>query len=166
MSICLNQLNQKRELALAISREHVRSSHLNSQTFCFGNSDNIYEYALKFLVRKDIPYLKKLNEFIQLASARGLIEKWHSHNNRKIQHSKKYNNISSRQLKIDHFKGVMIIYSVIMGFLFLTLYSERLIHKKARQPNPWRFWLIAEMFIEPHRLFWLETQTLNGHFAF
>lgn len=78
LNVCLKQLNQNQQLAIAISREHVRNSHSNLHVFCFEQSDMIYDYALKFLVRKDFPYLNEFNEFIRMTSARGLIKKWHS----------------------------------------------------------------------------------------
>lgn len=78
LNFCLNQLVQNSQFAVAISREHARNCHLmsTSQIYCFKNNEIIYDYAKSFLVRKDNLHLDKLNEFIRMSSASGLIEKW------------------------------------------------------------------------------------------
>ena len=150
-------------MAVAISREHVRYSRLNLDTYCFKELEDIYHYELKFMVRKDFPYLNELNEFIRMAGATGLIEKWHS--DRRIRYRKSNDN-EIQSVSNYNLRGVYIIYFNVVVFVFLIVYCERLIHKKARQPNPKRFWLIAEMIIDPDRHFWLETKLLNGNLAF
>lgn len=47
----------------------------NCQLRCF--DEVIYEYVLKFLIRRDFAFMKELNKFIQIASASGLIKKWY-----------------------------------------------------------------------------------------
>ena len=163
LNICSNQLNRERRMAVAISRAHVRNSRLSLQTFCFEMLEDIHDYELKFLVRKDFPYLNELNEFIRMASANGLIENWHA--KRRIRYAKGYND-ENYETNSDSYKGIWMIYSVVLGFMLLTLYCERLIHKKARQPNPKRFWLIAEMIIDPNRHFWLKTKLINGNLVY
>lgn len=164
MNSCLNQLDLNRNLAVAISREHVLNSDLKHRAFCFERSNEIYSYALKFLMQKEFPYRNELNEFIRMASARGLIENWRTH--KKIQYRNNYNQVTANFINQANLDSCRMIYCGIIVFVFLVLFSERLIYKKVRHPHPCRFWLIAQMIIDPHRNFWLETQQLNGNFAF
>lgn len=164
LNICLKQLTRNRELAVAISREYVRHSRLNNQIFCIEKSDVIYDYALKFLVRKNFQYLNELNIFIRMASTRGLVEKWHSEG--RIRYQKKFNENIYNYINNDSYKGTWLVYFMLLGTIFFILYCERLIHKKTHEPNPRRFWLIAEMMIDPFRHFWLKTKLLNGNVTF
>lgn len=150
-------------MAIAISREHVFKSRFKIHTFCFEKSENIYDYGLKKFVRKDFQYLNELNGFIRMASASGLIEKWHS--DKRVRYRRNYND-DIKSVSNYNFAGSWMLYFILFAVLFLTVYCERLIHKKARQPNPMLFWLMAEMIIDPNRYFWLETKLINGNLVF
>lgn len=158
LNVYLSQLNQNEELAVAISREHVRNSHILPQPYCFKQSEIIHDYSLTFLVRKDFPHLKDLNKFIAMASASGLIQKWHSGKT-----------IRYRNKKDSHFTSyttTILFVLVSLGLPIIIIFLERLIYKKTHVTNPKRIWLMAEMVIDPDRHFWLETKYLNGHTAF
>lgn len=150
-------------MAMAISREHVHNSQSNLQTYCFKKSENIHDYAPKFLVRKDFPYLNELKKVIRMAGGSGFIVKQHS--NRRYRNANKYND-EIQGTNNYNFIGNQIIYFILFEALFLTVYCERSIHKKARQPNPRRFWLIAEVIIKPNKYFWVETKLFDGRLVF
>lgn len=159
----MSQLNREKKLAVAISREHVRNSRLKLETYCFQNTEDIHHYELNFLVGKSFLYMNELNEFIWMAGATGLIEKWHT--DKRIRYRKNNNN-EIQSISNYSLTGVYIVLFNLVVFVFLMVYCERLIHKKVRQPNPKRFWLIAEMIIDPNRHFWLDTILINGHLVF
>lgn len=155
---CLRQLNHNSKLAVAISREHVRIKHFLPHHYCFKNVEIIHDYALKFLIQKDFPYVKELNRFIATASASGLIEKWHKGKNLR------YTDVEHEH--IANLKMSFMFIFMIMSVSFLMLCLERLVHKKTHQPNPSWSWLTIQMIIDPYRRFWLKTKYLNGHPAY
>ena len=104
-------------MAVAISREHVRNSRLKLDTYCFKKLEDIYHYELKFLVRKDFPYLNELNEFIRMAGATGLIEKWHSDG--RIRYRKNNNN-EVQSISNYNVAGAWMIYFILFAVLFLS----------------------------------------------
>lgn len=154
LNFCLNQLVQNSQLAVAISREYARNSHLmsTSQIYCFKNSEIIYDYATSFLVRKDYLLLDKLNEFIRLSSASGLIEKWRL----SITYPKRYKHEETEIAYMTLKNADAIFYLCYFHTIihFLTFFSEKIVHKKARESNPGKIWILFEMFIDPERHFW------------
>lgn len=156
LDACLNQLDQNSKLAIAISYEHSQNSlSISSQSsyHCFSKSEIIYEYALKFLVRKNFPHLRELNEFIQRASASGLIEKWRLKN----QYRNNHPNDMFGYLTFEHFLGIVILGCFLWILFIIFLFIERFVYTKNRTTNPLRFWVFIEMVIDPHRHFMLET---------
>lgn len=156
LDICLSQLNRNSKLAIAISREHAYNSHLISTSglYCFNNFEIIYKYALKFLIRKNFAYQSKLNRFIQMGSAGGLIEKWRSVSKIRSQYTneKKLYGI----ITLGNFYGFFLIFITILAHLILLHLFENIVNKQAQKPNSFRFWLLIEMGIDPYRHFWLE----------
>lgn len=153
---CLSQLNWNSKLAVALSHEHAMNSHLISisQLYCF--DEVIYEYALKFLVRRDFAYTKELNKFIQMASAGGLIKQWHKNN--KIRSMYKYEQEISLQVTAEKEFGFAIIWLILMTSVILFAFFEQIVYKKARAPNPSRFWMMIDLIIDSDRHFWLENE--------
>lgn len=158
-NFCLDVLEVSPKLAVAISREHARTRrilHSDSQIYCLDKSDIIFEFASKFLVREDFLYLKQLNQFIQMASESGLIEKWRS--NVKIHTSKEEERIHSRLAKV--IRGVHIICILTEILLTFILLLERFVYRKVRTSNESRIWKIIEMLIDSDRHFLLETKMI------
>lgn len=153
----MNQLKHNPKLAVATSRERAFNSRsiISMHLYCFEKSEVIYEYALKFLVRKDFPYLSELNWFIGQASASGLIEKWRIDSSARFQYT--YNEINNQLTLQDGF-GINIILLSCLLCATICLFIERFIHKKLKTLNPSRFWQFAEMIIDPDRHFLLETK--------
>lgn len=157
INVCLGQLDQNSRLAVAISRERDLNSIIEtSSEFCFEKSETIHEYPMTLFVRRDFLYLENLNRFIQMASECGLIEKWHIDS--QIQSHYKSNENIYKHLTLDNFRGIYIIWCIILLIDFFVLLLERFIHRKARMPNPSRFWIIVEMFIDSDRHFWVENK--------
>ena len=155
---CLGQLDKNAKLAVAISRERALSSRSElSSRFCFEHPQTIYEYPMTFLVRRNFSHLNELNQFIQMASAGGLIKKWHANSHIQTLTSKEN---TFGNLTLNHYYGCIIIWSIIVLINIFILLLERLVHKKVRLSNPSQFWIIIEMLIDPDRHFWLENKTM------
>lgn len=155
---CLDKLNCNSKLAVAISRERALNSYSKLYSkFCFEKFETIHEYPMTFFIRSDFVYLEELNKFIQMASANGLIKKWRVDN--QIQRQYGIEN-TYQKLKLDHFYGCLIIWCIILMIDFFILSLERLVYKKARMPNPSRFWILFEMIIDSDRHFWLEDKRI------
>lgn len=153
---CLSELEYNSQLAVAVSLEHAINTR-RAYVYCFKKTDVIYKYTLKFLIRKDFPYLNELNWFIRKASEGGLIEKWRIDNN--IQSQYKYN-AKSNHMTFQNVYGFGCILSGCCILTVLCLFIERFIYKRVRSLNPSRIWLIIEMYIDPDRHFWLETKMI------
>lgn len=152
---CLGQLKIHPDVAVAVSREYSHNIS-NIDIYCFEKANNIYDYALHFWVRKDFPHLKELNRFIGLASAGGLIEKWRSIKQTKTyakHHENVYNNVNMKNLL-----GLVIILCSLEILAISTILIERIVHRNVHVRNPSKFWIFANMFINPDRIFLLETK--------
>lgn len=155
---CLSQLHGNAKLAVAISHEHAHNNRLISKSkfYCFKNSEIIYDYALKFLVRKDFPHLKQLNAFIGMTSASGFIKKWHIISRVEPQYT--YSPKVYGILTIENVGVTYIAWFTIALSTFLVFFLEMFIHKMAIKPNSSRIWKLIEMFINSDRHFWLKNK--------
>lgn len=75
----MRQLEWNDTLAVATTIERVQRI-FGSMAYCFDNLQNIYEYSLSILMRKDFPLSNELNKFIQQASSNGLLSMWLKYN--------------------------------------------------------------------------------------
>lgn len=153
LSEYLAQLGSNSKLAIATSRELAKNinSGLTSSFYCFERSESIHEYAVKFLVRKNIPYLNKLNNFIGMASAGGLIEKWHENI-----HINKHKPKENYQIQLKHLAGIFMLWSILLFCIFGIFLIEVVVYKQVRKPNASRFWIICEIFLDSRRHFLLK----------
>lgn len=158
LDVCLNFLQEDSKLAVAVSREHAINHQLNSFSpiYCFKRSETIYKYTLKFLMQKDFPYMNELNQFIRRVDAAGLIVKWHSDCNNPNFPKRKQK--FYRQIKLQSFYGVFLIWFALQLLTLITFIFEKIIYKKLKAHRPSRFWIFADMFIDPERHFLLETK--------
>lgn len=129
---CLYELGQNSKVAVGMLQayELYSRSISSSQMYCFEKSEIIYEYALKFLMRHDFPYLNELNRFIGIASAAGLIEKWNSYDQMKIQQSRK--TYAYSHIKLESFYGVYVIWISAQIAIILLFAFEKFVYIKAR----------------------------------
>lgn len=149
--MCLSDLGNNSRLAVAVSREHAHSVP-SPEFYCFKDSQSIYSYSLKFLTRKNFPHLKKLNEFIEMASATGHIKKWSSFQSISKSTNKETKR-GSGQLGLHQYYGALIVYGVLFLIVITSFFVEKLIYKRARMSNSSRIWLHAEMIIDPKKYF-------------
>lgn len=139
-------------VALATSME--RANGLSSGAFCLGKTHSIFEFELKFFVRKEFPFREELNKFIGDALHSGLIGKWLRDHQKKshFQIEEKGSDV-----KMEHFFPVWMIYLTVNIVVILLFIAEKIVHNRVRQSRTisW-FWLFAENFISPDRCFLLE----------
>lgn len=138
-------------MAVAVSREYAWNTRFlgRSAVYCFENSEAIYNYALKILMKSDFPLANELNKFIKYATEGGLIVKWVKDN--QVQHKRGKELVNVIPLGVPHFNGVLIIYAGLWIFTFLIAIGEQVIYRQARKPNCAKFWIYAEMAIDADR---------------
>lgn len=155
---CLCRLDENPKLAVAISREYAYNSHLisPSQFYCFEKSESIYEYTLKFLVRANSTILADLNKFIQRSIENGLMKKWHSDS--RIRTAETYTERVYGQLQLSGLQGIFIIGGILFALTIFLFLIERLVYRKVRTPNTFRFWKYIEIIIDADRHFWLDNK--------
>lgn len=139
-------------MAVAISREHAYNnpSIPASHIYCFKNSQIIYDYALHFFVRKNFTHLDNLNEFILMASATGLIDRWRSvkKEQTRTQSSEEPIGITS-----DVFLHGTLIFSSLYILFPMTLLIEKLVYTRVHMQNSSKVWKFLEMVINSERYF-------------
>lgn len=157
--VCLNQLNSNSKLAVATSREFVRSApkKMNFQFYCFAKPEIISAFPLKFFLHKNFSYAEELNDFIKAASVSGLIEKWRSDIRTQFKEHTQGTGEFGR-LTFDNLSGALLIIALLFLFSISIFFLEIVVHKQVRAPNATRFWKITEMIIDPDRHFMLETK--------
>lgn len=156
LDVCLSQLGHNSKLAVAVSREHSRNSRLiaSSQFYCFENTQIIHKYALRFLIRNNFPNLNELNQFIQMSSASGIIEKWRSMS--EIQIPYKNYELHYVEMNLENCAGCFVLFFLVYVVVIPLVVFERIVHKKVQSLNVSKVWLIIDMLIDPHRHFWRE----------
>lgn len=149
----LTELQNNLHSAVAVSHSYVlntrQTGELNIQ--CLKNAETIYEYGLKILMKKDFQYVDDLNKLLRHADEAGLIKKWLS-----IREAK----FKSGPTKVDplNLKFLEVFFYILGASAVLTttiFIWEMIIHEKAREFNRSKFWVWAEIFIDPERYFLL-----------
>lgn len=151
------QLEQNSKLAVATSIERVQKMRLDSnlKLFCFDYPNNIYEYPLTILMKKDFPLLEELNTFIQYASDGGLIVKWLKGNRYSSVSEKPPNfNFSEGNFNSHWFNG--IIFCSVTLLSLAVFFVEILIHRNIQGNKSSIFWRYCQMIIDPYRYFLLK----------
>lgn len=161
LDVCLRQLIDNEELAVAVSREYIRNTNLNltSQIYCFDNHETLYNYALTFLIRNDFNYTKQLNAFIQKVDENGFIEKWRS--NGRIGNRKKIKEKVHNQFGLKDFYGISIIGAALALTAVLCLLLEMFAYKKSRKSRNRKLWRKVERLIDSKRYFMTNNYRLN-----
>lgn len=146
---CFDKLEMNTDVALAISFEWTNG--LTSGAFCFGQTHSIFEYELKFIVRKEFSFCEELNTFIGDALSSGLIGKW-LRDHQKKHHFQIEDPFSC--VKVDNFLGIWKMYLTMNTLIILLFIVEKIVHNRVRQSKTisW-FWLFVENFISPDRCF-------------
>lgn len=155
LALCLSRLNSNSRLAVAISREYAHNNHLirSSQFYCF-ESENIYEYDLTFLIRKESPFSEVLNKFIQRAIESGLMKKWRSGSQNRV--TNKYIDKTGVYLSSKSFFGMLSIWGYLIITSIVAFMFEKFVYFKINAPNSSYIWKFVEVFFDGKRHFWVE----------
>lgn len=152
----LHQLEWNDKLAIAVSNELSLSPIQNGKNqmdpklkiYCFGNLNGLHQNDLTLLMRKDFPFMEKLNEFVRHASDVGLVAKW----------LKSYRSIAEKpscyNYEIFKAQNLYVVFEIglcIFLIAFIVVIIERFVHKSVRSGNCRRFWRYIEMTIDPYR---------------
>lgn len=161
LDVCLRQLIDNEELAVAVSREYIRNKNINltSQIYCFDKHETLYNYAMTFLIRDDFNYTKQLNAFIQEVDANGLVEKWRS--NGRIGNRNKIKEKVYNQFGLKDFYGMSIIGGALALTAILSLLLEMFAYKKARKSRNSELWRKVERLFDSKRYFMTNNYRLN-----
>ncbi|XP_031636877.1 uncharacterized protein LOC116349537 [Contarinia nasturtii] len=158
----LHQLKWNDKLAVAVpyelsrSRTQMGNDQFNARkdVYCFDRRNNIYEYPLTMLVRRDFTLINEFDRFIKHASECGLIEKWL---NQYRSHVKEKFRISYNSVQTNYFPIMYSFYGLMLLAAFLTFIFERIVYEKVHAPNAPPYWRFIEMSIDPYRYFFLDT---------
>lgn len=152
----LQQLEWNNQLAVATSYESFQNDrYLSKIVYCFDKNNNILEYSLNILMRKDFELHDELNRFIQRMIECGLIQKWLKRGrNMEIEPSFQYINMAFK-----HFEFVLTLCTYMLISALCALLIETIVYKRVRAENASPFWHIIHMIINPNRYFLLEDLT-------
>lgn len=123
MSMCLDELTSKRHVhyAVALPRSEAERTHqfASNEMYCFEKAENIRNYSVSLMVRKNFECMPEVNEIVKQALEAGLIKKWSSDGQSLRQHenfnSQKNNlipKLSNISLMLIGFIVTMLVVSV------------------------------------------------------
>lgn len=165
LDLCLSRLHHNSRLSVKISREKAHKSRLisASQIHCFDKSEVIFDYSLKFLMQRNFQYINELNKFIEMATAGGLIKKWHSDS--RIRPHDNYDNTKSfRSTKLESYYGILLLWMPLCVYCIFTHHLEITVLKKLRMVGSTRIWVLIEMMIDPYRHFLLKNKGISDFY--
>lgn len=169
IDLCLRQLADRDDLAVAVSRMHSRNSaHIHaSQMFCFPQArGNIINYPVRMLMRPDFPHVGRVNDVIRRAFEAGLIAKWaadHEAVHGMASNSDRVTRVSDDNgnnvvLTMNHLAGAWTTVFVGLPLGTLAFFAEHLAARRVRlgiDGGRWyRLLMLADrVFVLPGRSF-------------
>lgn len=149
-SSCLDQLVQRGDVAVAMSRQNALATASDRDIFCFNRANNIRNYSMTLLMRRERVHTPKWNRKIQQTFEGGLIGKWlEDLQNKKEKNSDGY----IRPLTIEDMSGVFLLCGAVLSAAFIAFVLELIIHHKLKDRNSHRFWRTADWMIDGRRHF-------------
>lgn len=151
MDACLDELVHDEQLAVAISRAHIRSrvEYLQSKIFCFSTEQNLYEYPIGiFLTKLQPDLLRQINTFIRHSMEGGLITKWFSESValkkklRNIENVLHVSRIKRNQLTFQHIFVGLACYVCGSSVAFVCFLLEKFVYQKhcsTKDSKTWKF---------------------------
>lgn len=118
---CLAEIANDHQLAVAVSREHSENSPLMNKRnmFCFARTNNVYNFLVSILARRDHHILTRINRNIRGILEAGLLNKWQADSQRESLLSSDTTEDDEDSgtivLKVGHVQGAF--YVVIVGLV-------------------------------------------------
>lgn len=144
---------------MAISRERIKSVGRRSisRAFCLERNDVIYEYALKFIVRNDFPFIDELNAFISAAKSSGLIGKWLTDTQMKNHFYTDFSRPMISRFNFEEMSGIWVLLFFLFSFDIFVFISEKIIRNQVQHHDQLStFWNFAELLIDSDRHYLLD----------
>lgn len=144
---CLAQLLYNDNLAVAVSRIHATNTIYAPHIFCLPNNENIYNYSVSLLIRKNHCLFERINGIVYRSFETGLLAKWMNDGENR---GHKCNDEHPYRVKlaIEHIAGALIGYVAIAGIAVMALIAEIVVHNKNRQRNVHPFWRLVGKLID------------------
>lgn len=135
---CLQEIANDLTLAVAVSREHSENSPLMKKTnmFCFTRTNNINNYLVSILARRDHHLLSRMNRNIRGILEAGLLNKWQADSQRESDLSSvsivTEEDSGQIVLKVQHVQGAFYVLIVGLFVAFVIYLLELLSYKLSR----------------------------------
>lgn len=154
---CLDYLtsNDGDDLAVGISRLHAATtSHFeNHKIFCFDRSQNIANYSMSLLIRKDLELIVEINAIIRNAVEGGLIAKWHKENSVVVRPDAGH--IVSDSLGMQYAWAIFyFLYFPAIIVATAVYFVECYVARKMKQPRRLKLWRYLSQCLDAHRYMW------------
>lgn len=139
---CLYELTTNLTLAVAVSREHSENSPLMSKMnmFCFTRSNNIYNYLISVLARRDHHLLTRINRNIRAVLEAGLLSKWQLDSQRESD-LKNFKATGDEEdnativLKWQHVQGAFYVAFIGLFVSIIVFFLEVIVFKLSKSVN-------------------------------
>lgn len=149
---CLHRLEFDEKLAVATSRLHVNVMPMLQNNFCFTQSQNIQQYFISFLIKKNFPLRNQFDEIIKRIETSGFFFKWkhdlQTHHNSNV--NREFRRLSIADLE---FMLAMLLCTTAASFVIIIL--EIFINYKVKSKNSTNFWKLLDKIICGERRFFL-----------
>lgn len=142
--MCLEKLTSKRHLnyAVALPRSEAERTHqfASNELYCFEKAENIQNYSVSLMVRKNFECMPEVNEIIKQALEAGLIKKWSSDSQSLRQHE---NSNSPKNNLIPKLSNISLM---LIGFIvtMLVFSVEFVMHNRIDALNHQNFMIFVD----------------------
>lgn len=131
-----------------MSRKHVMN---NQKIYCLDKSQNIYNYQVAMITRKNFHLLNKFNNLIYQLIETGIINKWETESTLLYNHQKTI--ASSNEpvvLELNNFLTVIALYygGILTASIVMIILENYLFNTK-RKPNRNKFIKFLEKHMNP-----------------
>lgn len=145
IDFCLSRLISDEKLAVAVSKQYVKSIPIQNQIFCFETIERIQAYHKSILIRDDSIFAAVINEAINNLFNSGIIFKW-------LNEYRLEELVTTEEARMDDaLIGIIVLIGAMLIMSCIAFYCEIVTFKKYREENPNNFWKYAEMLIDGKR---------------
>lgn len=150
---CLYRLMTEKHLAVAVSRQQAMNNRFiaKSNLYCFDETESISTYFVAMYVNSTYFARDQMHVLTERFFESGLFQKW-TMDSRIVAAKKETHQL--QKLSIDHLLGAFFTYSLTFAWASLHLVLEIFSHKRVKQPNANRFWLLMDALHNGHRYQW------------
>lgn len=164
LNLYLDQLSIDDYLAVAVSQEYALSKQLTegknawtnifSSVHCFENWENIQNFELKVLMKKEFRFVDELNYFIKYSLQGNLVKKWLADEEVRFKYGQTAAYIEP--VGFTYLAAPYCLYALCSLLATLIFFAEKAIYRKSKQLNASKFWINADLMMNDDRLFFSE----------